>query len=134
MHAWQIVWRRGIAPSLSTAALTALRDGLESDDRALIQGGTTNPPPLECLKDCPVTAACPLSYAGWKGDGLATVGEVEEYFARLCARADEALGEPAAIRHFLNHVDDVERATMRAELLAEVALALGARQQAAPAA
>ena len=73
-----------------------------------------------CVQDWPVEAACALGYCGWQGDGLETVGEVEEFFARACFEADQRLGEPAACRWFLNWFDDTPRDEMRRELLAEV--------------
>jgi hypothetical protein len=134
LEAWQKVWRDGIAPELSTAALAALERGLTADDVALIQGATTDPPPLQVCQDWAPCAACALAYAGWKGDGLATVAQVEEYFARLCARADEALGEPAGVRWFLNWYDEQPRNLMRVQLLVEVQRSLAERQAARPAA
>jgi hypothetical protein len=50
----------------------------------------------------------------------ATVEEVEEYFARICYEADKLLGEPAAIRYFLNWFDETPRDTMLRKLLLEV--------------
>ena len=41
VHAWQKVFRVGIAPQLSTPALIALKRALESDDPRLLQGETT---------------------------------------------------------------------------------------------
>jgi hypothetical protein len=58
---------------------------------------------------------------------LTTVGEVEAAFHELCQRADEALGEPAAIRHLLNHIDAADRDVLRRELLALVAHELARR-------
>lgn len=58
---------------------------------------------------------------------METVGEVEEYFAKLCHDADRRLGEQAACRHFLNWFDDASREDMRRELLAEVEWALADR-------
>ena len=133
LASWQIAWRDGIAPSLSTAALEALAAGLAWDDPALIRGATTNPPPLESLKDCPVEAACAVCYGAWKGDGRATVGEVEEVFAGVCHMADEALGEPSAVRYFLNWFDDTPREEARLLLLAEVGIALAERRPVMPA-
>jgi hypothetical protein len=43
-----------------------------------------------------------VGYCAWQGDGLETVAEVEEFFARVCFEADQVLGEPAACRWFLN--------------------------------
>jgi hypothetical protein len=66
-------------------------------------------------------------HAGWKGDGLQTVADVEEYFARVCFEADKALGEPTACRYFLNWFDETPRGQMRAQLLSEVERALTER-------
>lgn len=125
---WQQVWRDGFTPIISTNGLKALRDALQSDDPRLTQGSTTTPPPLACVQDWPVEAACALGYCGWQGDELLQVGLVEEYFARLCFEADRRLGEPAACRWFLNWFDETPRDEMRRELLAEVELALAARE------
>jgi len=127
MENWRHVWREGFAPIISNTALEALRDALSSDDPRLIQGSTTVPPPLMCVQDWPVEAACALGYCGWQGDDLETVGQVEEFFARLCCEADQRLGEPAACRWFLNWFDDTPRAEMRAELAAEAELTLAER-------
>jgi hypothetical protein len=43
-----------------------------------------------------------LGFCGWQGDGLETVGQVEEYFAEICFNADVRLGEPGGVRHFVN--------------------------------
>jgi len=127
MESWRKVWRDGLAPHLSTAGLDALRRALLADDGRLVQGATTVPPPLMCVQDWPVEAACVLGFCGWQGDGLETVGEVEEYFARMCFEADKALGEPAACRWFLNWFDETPRAAARQELLAEVNRTLAQR-------
>ena len=127
MESWRTVWRDGFAPVLSTRGLEALRDALTDDDPRLTQGSTTTPPPLMCVQDWPVEAACALGFCGWQGDRLDTVGEVEEFFARCCFEADQRLGEAAACRWFLNWFDDMPRDEMRAELLAEIEWALEER-------
>lgn len=120
MESWRKVWREGFAPQLSIPALEALRRGLMNDDQRLLQGATTTPPPLQYAQEWPVEAACALGYCGWRGEGLETVAEVEEFFARACFEADHLLGEPAACRWFLNWFDDTPRAEMRQLFLAEV--------------
>src|ERR1044072_7729236 len=121
---WRQGWRSGFVPVISTRGLEKLRDALLSDDPRLTQGSTTTPPPLECVKDYPVEAACALGYCGWQGEQdengvpLETVGEVEEYFAKACFEADQRLGGPAECRWFLNWFDDTPREEMRRELLA----------------
>ena len=120
MESWRKVWREGLVPLLSTAGLEALRRALVNDDPRLLQGATTTPPPLQCVQDWPVEAACALGYCGWQGDGLETVAEVEEFFARMCFEIDQRLGEPAGCRWFLNWFDETPRDEMRANCSAEV--------------
>ncbi len=132
METWRKVWREGLVPQLSTASLEALRRGLSQDDQQLLQGATTTPPPLQCVQDWPVEAACVLGYCGWQGEGLETVAQVEDYFARACYEADRRLGEPAACRWFLNWYDDTPRDEMRRLLLEEVDLALAERRGGRP--
>jgi hypothetical protein len=120
MESWRKVWREGMAPQLSPAGLEALRHALLTDDARLLQGATTTPPPLQCVQDWAVEAACALGFCGWQGEGLETVAEVEEFFARACYETDQLLGEPAACRWFLNWYDETPREEMRRQLLAEV--------------
>ncbi len=127
MESWRKVWRDGLAPEISTAGIEALRRALANDDPRLLQGATTSPPPLQCVQDWPVEGACGLGYCGWQGDGLQTVAQVEEFFARACFEADRRLGEPAACRWFLNWFDDTPRAEMRRQLFAEVNRTLAQR-------
>lgn len=130
MESWRKVWRDGVEPLLSAEGLEALRRGLILDDGRLLQGATTSPPPLACVQDWPVEGACTLGYCGWVGDGLETVAEVEEFFARMCFEIDQRLGEPAACRWFLNWFDETPRDEMRERLLAEVERAQELRRQA----
>jgi hypothetical protein len=120
MDMWRRVWREGLAPHLSTAALEALRRALISDDPRLVQGTTCSPPALQALSQRPVETACALGYCGWQGEGLTRVGEVEDYFQRICDGADERMAERAVCRFFLNWYDDTPRDAMRPLLLAEV--------------
>jgi hypothetical protein len=129
VETWKGVWRK-TAPLLSRQALVALRDALLSDDPRLLQGATTTPPPLQCVQDWPVEAACALGYCGWIGEGLETVRQVEEYFARKCNEIDIEIGEPAACRWLLNWFDETPRPEMRAQLLPEVELALASSEAA----
>jgi hypothetical protein len=128
MESWRKVWRDGLAPLIATDGLEALRTALVNDDARLLQGATTTPPPLQCVQDWPVEAACALGFCGWQGEGLERVGQVEEYFARLCFAVDRRFGEPAACRWFLNWFDETPRDEMRAVLLAEVNRTLARRR------
>jgi hypothetical protein len=127
MESWRKVWRDGLAPVLSSEGLEALKQALESDDPRLLQGATTTPPPLQCVQDWPVEAACGVGFCGWQGDGLETVAEVEEFFARVCFEVDQRLGEPAGCRWFLNWFDETPRDDMRRLLLGEVGRTLAQR-------
>ena len=120
MESWRKVWREGFAPVLSTGALDALWQALRKDDPRLLQGASCNPLPLMCHGELELCGCCSISWGGWQGEKLATVGEVDEYFARMCFEADQRLGEPGAIRWFLNWYDDTPRAEMRLEMLDEV--------------
>jgi hypothetical protein len=124
LQAWQRCWRYGVAVQLSPACLEALHQALLYDDPRVIQTGTTSPPALMCTQDMPCEGADPVAYACWQGLGLHRVGEVEEAFAQICMRADLLLGEPAAIKYFLNFWDEGDRDTVRTALLAEVTLCL----------
>ena len=128
MESWRKVWRDAVAPLLGRAELEALAGALSRDDACLMQGGTTTPPPLRCVADWPVEAACALGLCGWKGLGLITVNDVEEYFARMCYEIDLRLGEPAGCRWFLNWFDETPREEMRQLLLAEVGRTLAQRE------
>lgn len=129
MESWRKVWREGVVPLLTLAHLQALGKALTEDDPNLMQGGTCGPPPLQCVQDWPVEAACVLGYCGWQGDDLETVGEVEEFFARMCFEIDRLLGEPAGCRWFLNWYDETPRENMRQLLLAEVNRAIELKKQ-----
>ena len=120
METWKVVWRKGIAPLMNEQRLLALQKALIEDDPRLLQGATCTPPPLRCVEDWPVEAACGLGFCGWQGDGLETVGEVEEFFARMCFAIDQNLGEPAGCRWWLNWFDETPRDEMRRSLLEEV--------------
>lgn len=128
MDTWRQVWRNGIAPLLSASGLEALRSAIVSDDVRLVQGATTEPPPLYSARDWHLEGACALGFCGWQGEGLETVGEVEEFVTRLCAEIDRRLGEPTASRWFMHWFDDTPRDLMRRQLLAEVSRTL-ARQE-----
>jgi hypothetical protein len=120
MEAWRATFRNGLVPLLSDFHLEVLAKGLATDDARLIQGATTTPPPLQCVQNWPVEAACVIGYAGWQADDLITVAEVEEFFARMCFEMDRLLNEPAGCRHFLNWVDETPRDEMRLLLLEEI--------------
>lgn len=130
LEPWCHAWRHGFAPQFSTAGLTALRDALAGDLGALMQGKTTEPPPMVFTEGWPCEGACAVGYVGWKGSDLETVGEVEKFFAHAAFQADKLLGHGAACRHFLNWFDENPRPVVRAALLVEVERELSLRASA----
>ena len=123
MESWREVFRNGFVPVLPKKGLASLYKALQEDDERLKQGQTTDPPPLMCVQDHDNEGACMIGWCGWEGgDGLQTVGEVEEFFARACFEADQRLGEAAACRFLLNHFDDTPREQMRKDFLEELDL------------
>jgi hypothetical protein len=126
METWRKVWREGFVPLLSTVGLQALRRALIEDDNGLLQGITASPP-TGFARNWPVDGTCAVGYCAWHGEGLETVGEIEQHFAQSCREADERLGEPGACRYFLNWFDDSPRDDMRRALLEEVELDLADR-------
>ena len=127
MENWREIWRNGVAPSLSTAGLKALRKALAKNDPRLLQGETTSPPPENV--EWPCAGGCPIAFAAWQGDGLLTVGDIELAFAKTCHAADELLGGPAAVGCFVNYWDESPRKQVVRELLAEVRLELAKRRK-----
>ncbi len=119
MEPWRFTWRKA-APLLSTKALTALRKALEEDDHSLIQGATVSPPALLVHKEWPCEGACLLGYALWRGDGLTTVGEVEDGFFRLFTAIGEAMGDPTGARHLTCYWDEEDRGEATCLILAAV--------------
>lgn len=124
LESWRYVWRNGFVPVLTEPQLRKLAEALEKNDLRLTQEATTVPPPLMCVQDWPVEAACAVAFCGWQGDELEKVGDVEEFFAKACYNADQRVGEPAACRWFLNWFDHTPRNEMIAELLPEVKRAI----------
>ena len=88
MEDWKFAWREGIAPELTRAELVALRDALAADAPELVQGRTTEPPAFPGALASPCERACLVGYAGWKGRGCHTVGQVEAFFRRTVVAAD----------------------------------------------
>lgn len=131
-ESWRVVFRDGLAPQLSDNALAALERGLAEDDPTLMQGCTTTPPPLMAVQDWPVAGGDFIAYAGWKGEGLVTVGETEEFFAKSCFEIDQRLGEPAACRWFLNWGDNTPRPEAFSALLGEVRREIAKRKEQLP--
>lgn len=127
MESWRHVWRKGFSPQMSTHSLEELLKALLSDDVRLLQGATTSPPPLMNIQDWPVEACCAVSFCGF-ADGLETVGECEEFFARLCYQCDNLLGETAGTHWFLNWYDETPRDEMRVSLSEEIRWELSRRK------
>ena len=129
MPAWKKVFRNGLLPHITEIELRTLRKLIVEDDKRLLQGATTTPPPLMCVQDWSVEAACLTGMCGWASLTAgelteATVGDVEAAFAKLCFDIDQTIGEPGGVRHLLCWYDETPRDEMRRELLIEIDLAL----------
>jgi hypothetical protein len=122
LERWQQVWRDGLAPILSDRALQALQEGLERLEPTLLQGATTLPQPIAASRDWKCEGGCAIAYCGWRGEGLMTVGEVEEFFANCCAQADLRLGYVGACVDFINFFDEGNINEVRVLLGTEVKL------------
>jgi hypothetical protein len=132
LEPWRHALREGVfaatrpdgSPFISDAALAALAAALAADDPRLVQDTTCRPKPTggACgpLTRYPVAGACLIGYCAWQGDGLETVGEVEEFFDNLCLAADEQMGR-SAVWTFLEFFDDTPRPEVLAALRVEVA-------------
>lgn len=130
---WVEVWRHHVAPRLPALGLVALAAALREDDPRIVQ--EVNAMPDRGYRGEPdwrhhgVRAACPLCFAGWHGEGLATVGEVEDWFGGLAGAVND--GRPDALSWLLAWIDETERPAMLAGLLAEVEREIGRREAAA---
>jgi len=118
LEAWKYAWRHGIALSLSTPGLRALRAALATGDPRLVQGYTSLPWAAD--PNTAPAAACAVGLAGWLGDGLDTIAAVEKAFVRVCLDADARLDEPAGCRYFLTWHDETPLARVRQDLLPEI--------------
>jgi hypothetical protein len=127
MELWQKVFREGLAPLLTTEQLTNLLRAVEENSWELGQGFTTSPPPLHVTADWTVQQACLVSYPGWK-DGLTTVGEVEEFFARTCYEVDKRIGCPSGVVALIGWWDSTDRAEAFAALALEIEAELQGRE------
>lgn len=128
MELWRSVFRRAIVPLAPLDGLIALRKAVAEDSSKLIQGATTQPPPLMVVRDWPVEASDAIGFLFWKGED-ATVGDTEEWFAAACFAIDQTLGEPAGCRHWLTHWDDCPRTELFEKLLPEIDLAIARKKE-----
>ncbi len=130
---WRYAWRRGVGPILPTAGLTALKEALEKDSPELRQPDLNNLDGVDItspsLRRCRVTQACAIEYCGWKGAGLRQQGELWDYCADICERAEELAG-PLADDAFTWWFCTTPREEMRRLLLPEVVRELARREKA----
>lgn len=126
---WETHWKRcfthGFAPQWSNEQLQQLLGALETDDTRLIQGRTCDWR-LE-LGDPRAIGCCGVSFVGLSG-GLSFIDDLQSYFSRTCNAADEALGQKARCRFFLNWFDSTPRSRMRVELAAVIREVLEERE------
>ena len=123
VSSWRYAWQHGVGPVLPGAGLTALKEALEKDSPELWQpnikslDGINTTIPF--LRRCRVRQACAIEYCGWKGEGLKTQGELWDYCADICERAEELAG-PFADDAFTWWFCTTPRDEMRRLLLPEV--------------
>lgn len=122
MEAWREDWREKIAPKLTAAGLTALRDALLTQDPALIQGRTVLPTGKYDKGHLPIEACCGVGYGVWKGEGLTTLQEVWKRWEEICIPA----GKPA-VRGFIGYWDRTPLDEIARDLVPEIELALANR-------
>ena len=125
---WQKVWRKGIAPQLSTEDLCELRGGLKRDDRCLIQGSIAGTTTGDASRSMLCEMACAIGYIGWRSRDIRTISGVEEYFAAVSNSASLLLGDPNAMMYFLSWFDQSPRKSVRSSLLEEIDLNLKERE------
>lgn len=130
MEAWRKIWRDGFAPLITDKGLLALKEALESPSRLsqLGQGSTTWPIAMIGSGLEKPQGACLIGYCAWKGSDLATVGEIDSEFARLCFEADQRVKEPAGCRFLLNWWDERPYEEVVACMLPEVDREIARRQ------
>ena len=128
LPAWTYTWRHGIAPCLPLNGLRALERALRRNDYNLIQGQCTAPASsspedaeLLCFRACAIGFCYLATHAG------PTKGEVEAFFAEVVRDCNQALGEPAASRHFFNWYDGSTREEAFRLLLTEVQYSIRVR-------
>jgi hypothetical protein len=120
VEAWRKVCRDAFFPLAKLDTLHQLWLALGSDDERLQQGYTTYPAPIMAVQDWPVeTVGCPLAMCGIL-EGMETVGETEEFFARLAFEIDNRLKTPGGVRFILNWWDNTPRAEAFSELFREI--------------
>ncbi len=132
-ESWRTVWRQGFVPQMPLAGLVALESALMTNDPHLLQGATSSPPPLNCVRDWPVEGACLIGFCGWHGHSLHTVSDLEAFFSDACQECDQVMGEPGSVRWLLNQYDTWPRETMIKNLLPEVRWAIAQRNANVPA-
>ena len=112
----------------------ALEGALVCDDQRLLEPQTVSPLPWHPHACRPVQGAFPIAFAGWKGDGLLIVAELEEFCDPVITRAGEGLGDRTGARNCQAWRDDSPRGEARRQLLAEVRRELARRHRKAGAA
>jgi hypothetical protein len=125
MEPWRQVFREGIAPQLPVAALEALRLGLLKNDPRLRPGSTVEE--SWTVAGIRIIQGCAIGYGAWKGIHLDSARDVERFFSEICSAANDALGDPGAVGHFISWFDNHRREFVFPLLLSEVNRAIAYR-------
>lgn len=129
MEIWKNIWRKGIAPLLSSSSLVALQRALDEADPHLAQGCVVFPRPVPSCWDLPPLALGFFAYCGMEGEGLFSIFEVSDFHDRMILAVDEHLDEPGACQEFLNWFDATERKAICERLLPEIRWELSQRHE-----
>ena len=91
MDSWRIVWRDGFGPVLFHGGAGGPPRCPEGRRPPLGAGRDDHAAPADVRAGLAGRGRVRPGLCGWLGEGLSTVGEVEEFFARACFEADERL-------------------------------------------
>lgn len=128
---WKDVFRRGLAPQLTSDELETLLTALVNNDPDLIQGKTVEPCGAGVKGDEKPKAGCMIGYIIWKCRGANEVRDVQNEFACICCGIDVRLAVLSVNRYLLNFFDETPRDKMRPQLIEEIELELERRKKVA---
>jgi hypothetical protein len=79
---WREAWP-ALEDHLSTAVLQAMLAGLEAEDVRLVQGITHLPTLATAPANAVPKCGCLVAYGLWIGEGLQTIGDIDERFSQV---------------------------------------------------
>jgi hypothetical protein len=79
---WREAWE-DLEPHLSTPVLSAMLAGLESNDARIVQGVTHQPSLARAPSNAPPECGCLVAFGLWVGEGLETIGQIDQRFSQV---------------------------------------------------